>query len=687
MRRVETAFPSQRRFEQGHPGGVLSARVGFVNSVMDVLKGLQESCELSFTKAFQNLESKLAIHEAGLIEAKNNAAIANEARQKAECRIQELQNEVAALREELSHYDSKPTELEPPVKWADLERDFNPEHIWATRPTETGQLRRILEGSYRNLYNNLKLYSETWADLKARVAHHKKNLAYVNTKFRRDKFTLIVDGEPVTFRRVQTIPPVGDIDGSVPLSTSARNSLPSSRNDQDSNVTRSTIATQNSCLVDTNIKIKPEPQSQNPGLFEQSDPYATQSSPTCDSETLDMLPPLPDLQARKRKWAPSGPVRVKNEPVSSSPLHYTTGQPFIGTQDLDDIGDSVKTPTKKQAYREVHWEDSVPSDQDPLPDRVSQPTALRPVDGNTRAAITPGQRVKRTKTISPHALLSITEDGDSGDHTYSHSPGRSVPRAASKSTPRAHLTENQLQGLLEKPTPSRTPLAPSQRPADQSTRHARESTASREARRAKYTVQEPSQLPEESDSQFPPNVDPEDEPYRARALHRLSLQHFKLNPERNEGLDYAFKDVVRNKDDRRCLTGCTRPDCCGRQFRTMARFGGLPAKSPAEQKQEDQRLVEEFVGDDQHLLDGINEKEREKLLVEARTRALANQYGKHRHTHQRPQSPPGFWRTDMPSTQELEEDREAARKLEREKVEERYREAMRPGGLWTWADE
>ncbi|KAJ5710703.1 DNA repair protein Sae2/CtIP [Penicillium malachiteum] len=653
---------------------------------MDVLKELQESCELSFTKAFQNLESKLAIHEAGLIEAKNNAAIANEARQKAECRIQELQNEVTALREELSHYDSKPSDLEPPVKWADLERDFNPEHIWATRPTETAQLRRILERNYRTLYNNLKTYSETWDDLKARVAHHKKKLLYVDTKFRRDKFTSIVDDEPVTFQRVQKIAS-GDANGSVLLSTRAPISSLSSRDDQDSNTTRSTINTQNSGLVDTNVRIKPEPQSQNPGILEQSDPFATQSSPACDSDPQDMLPPLPDLQTRKRKWATSGPVRVKNEPISSSPGHYATGQPFIGTQDLDDIGDTVKTPTKKQAHREVHWEDSVPSDQDPVPDRVSQPAVLQPVDGNTRAAITPGQRVKRTKTISPHALLSITEDGDSGDHAHSHPPGRSRPNTTSKSTPRPHSTENRLQGLLEKPTPSRTTLTPCQRPVGPSARHARESTAPKEARRSKSIVQEPAQVPEESDSQFPPDVDPEDEPYRARPLHRLSLQHFKLNPERNDGLDYAFKDVVRNKDDRKCLTGCTRPDCCGRQFRTMARFGGLPAKFPADQKQEDQRLLEEFVGDDRHVLDGMNDEEREKLLVEARTRALANQFGKHRHTHQRPQSPPGFWRTDMPSTQEMEEDREAARKLEREKVEERYREAMRPGGLWTWADE
>lgn len=119
----------------------------------------------------------------------------------------------------------------------------------------------------------------------------------------------------------------------------------------------------------------------------------------------------------------------------------------------------------------------------------------------------------------------------------------------------------------------------------------------------------------------------------------------------------------------------------------MARLGGLPAKSPSEQEEEDQRLLEEYVGEDYHLLEGLSARDRDHLLIEARARAIANRYGKHRHNHQRARSPPGFWRTDMPSTQELETDREAAQRQDREKVEERYREAMRPGGLWTWADE
>ncbi|KAK1143823.1 hypothetical protein N8T08_006074 [Aspergillus melleus] len=37
---------------------------------------------------------------------------------------------------------------------------------------------------------------------------------------------------------------------------------------------------------------------------------------------------------------------------------------------------------------------------------------------------------------------------------------------------------------------------------------------------------------------------PGDEPYRARPLRRLDLSHFKINPNHNQGLDFAYDDVV-----------------------------------------------------------------------------------------------------------------------------------------------
>lgn len=97
-----------------------------------------------------------------------------------------------------------------------------------------------------------------------------------------------------------------------------------------------------------------------------------------------------------------------------------------------------------------------------------------------------------------------------------------------------------------------------------------------------------------------------------------------------------------------------------------------------------------------HLGDGYNAasitrmpaEERQELVMKARTQLVAKSYARHRvQVQSRGKSPPGFWRTEMPTTQEVERDREEARRLEREKVRERWREAMRECGLWKFKDE
>ncbi|KAI0456931.1 DNA repair protein endonuclease SAE2/CtIP C-terminus-domain-containing protein [Xylaria acuta] len=163
---------------------------------------------------------------------------------------------------------------------------------------------------------------------------------------------------------------------------------------------------------------------------------------------------------------------------------------------------------------------------------------------------------------------------------------------------------------------------------------------------------------------------------------RLRLDDFKINPHANEGYDYAFTDVVRRKDDRACLQGCVKENCCGHKFRALAhayRAGTRP--------HEFQSLLESYLGDDCHRLSTMSEVEKETLWVEAKIRELANANGKHRHRYPRMLTPPGFWRADFPSTQEGEEYSEEAAKLEWDIIEERYREAMRPGGLWVFRDE
>ncbi|KAJ5539203.1 DNA repair protein Sae2/CtIP [Penicillium frequentans] len=678
---------------------------------MDILKELHasitETCESSFYQAFQNLQSNFATHQANLTEAKNEAAIANKARQTAEGRIQGLQREVTALQTELSHYDSSPTDLESPVNWADLENEFAPEHLWGTDLENVS--RETLAAKYMILYNNLHIYCQSWGSLKARISQHKNKLRHVDKQLQRDVFTLIQNGVPVTFKRLQNSEACYTDKAAVSFSAATTQST-----SQDPEISRSSeqpnSSTQNQTgSADTAVAIKAEEHSQHVPVPHHAELCPTQSSPGCDPESSespsDVLHPLPNLQNRKRKRvvAPSQPhavvgntgrpVLVKNETMSSSPIphsNHVLGQCFPSTQDLDDIGDAVLTPTKRHARRAVHWDDS--RDPDHVPTRLS---VLQPIDGNTRTArvsnLTFGD--KRIRSIDPRAILSMSEDGDTGDcsaHSHPKSSTSMTPAATAKMKSHSNLTQGRLESLLEKPLPSKPPLSsskgtPGRKIAQNSGRN--DTPGKNGGPVGSISSQSYPLQNEESASQPGLNVHPEDEPYRSRPLQRLTLGHFKLNPQRNEGLNYAYSEVVRKKDDRKCLAGCTRSECCGGRFRAMARLGGLPAKSPSEQEEEDQRVLEEYVGEDYHLLEGLSARDRDHLLIEARARAIANQFGKHRHNHQRARSPPGFWRTDMPSTQELKSDREAAQRQDREKVEERYREAMRPGGLWTWADE
>lgn len=183
-----------------------------------------------------------------------------------------------------------------------------------------------------------------------------------------------------------------------------------------------------------------------------------------------------------------------------------------------------------------------------------------------------------------------------------------------------------------------------------------------------------------------PNV-----PYRQRPPHTLSLDNFKINPEQNCGLDFAFSEVVRGRDQRKCLLGCMREECCGSIFRALARVGDqsyppqeLSTDGPGN---EDQHLIERYFDCGDQVLEGLSREQRQNMLVEIKARMLANKFGKHRSVSDRPCSPPGFWRTDMPTSQEVAQDHQRAGEEEKGKVMERYIEALRPGGFWKFADE
>lgn len=197
----------------------------------------------------------------------------------------------------------------------------------------------------------------------------------------------------------------------------------------------------------------------------------------------------------------------------------------------------------------------------------------------------------------------------------------------------------------------------------------------------------------------PGPVLPEHEPLRCLPLHRLSLDSFKINPNYSENLGFAYRETIRKRDQRLCLPGCTRPECCG-TIRKFVEAGGLPNAPPRRSTLfSDDDGGGPALSDDELTLQGYlgaayaqtihraSAAERREMLVEARAKAFADKHGKHRQVFERRTTPPGFWRTDMPTTQEMEEDREEARKMERQKVEERWRDAMRGGGRYVFRDE
>ncbi|KAI4210549.1 MAG: hypothetical protein LQ351_006616 [Letrouitia transgressa] len=183
---------------------------------------------------------------------------------------------------------------------------------------------------------------------------------------------------------------------------------------------------------------------------------------------------------------------------------------------------------------------------------------------------------------------------------------------------------------------------------------------------------------------------------RSKPLEELYVDDFKINPKHNQGYEHPFKEVVRKQEQRKCLPGCTKLDCCGGIFRRMAEAGGLrtypkPQATPClpgPEVVDEEQLLKDYLGD-QHrsCLQGMSEEERAELLLQAKTKILAEHYGRHRQAYAREPSPFGYWEADMPDTQQFQELRQAADIRNRQKVEERYREAMRPDGVWKFRDE
>lgn len=413
-----------------------------------------------------------------------------------------------------------------------------------------------------------------------------------------------------------------------------------------------------------------------------------------------------ETEMRNNLRSRSPAVRIKDEPISPGSAETSSIVIPAGSQDLDEVGDVVTTPRSR---RFTVFEDHASLSQQTTPTiglNISPRRAFQVKDINTNHVFqfkTPQEPSAKRRKLGDSgecAISTVAEDGE--DENYirkakkptkleNDTPSRGVVR-----NPNAH---RRLEDLMEARPRKQKPAL--DRVSDSALRSVatvadRQEQTGRKEEDAKLAANHGKLIdstgtshqnnPSGSASKKEPDWDSiiRNVPLRNLPVDCLNLSHFKPNPTRNQGLDYAFKEVVRGTAQRKCIPGCMRDDCCGEKFRAMVRATGI--KYEADQHQ---AFLEEYLGDRKDLLKTLSHSPEalDGLLIEAKARQLADKFGKHRHSFERARSPPGFWRTDMPTTQEEAEDRLEADRMERAKVQDRIREAMRPNGLWRFADE
>lgn len=335
---------------------------------------------------------------------------------------------------------------------------------------------------------------------------------------------------------------------------------------------------------------------------------------------------------------------------------------------------------------------------------------LRPIDPNVVTGraneITPHKRVKREEAREGNVFNLLAESGEAPP------PSNERKKRLSPNLARAHFNEriraaksglSPMKDSLATPktAPARTNAGLMPTPPSTSVRPAYTPSARPAQRRTNDPAPRPELIPDgrpiwrmnapepSRKPPAPPAPTPKDTAshdttrLRDKPLSELRLQDFKPNPAYNGGYTHAFTSTVRRREDRLCLPGCTKPTCCGSTFRTLALAA---APLPASQEE---ALLQDYLGDaySSFGLSQMDKAEREEIVLQARTRKMATEHGKHRAVYEGRKTPPGFWRVDFPDTQEREEDRERAVRMGVEEVRERWLQAMRRGGRFVFADE
>ena len=456
------------------------------------------------------------------------------------------------------------------------------------------------------------------------------------------------------------------------------------------------------------VRVKLESSSQNGDVLP---PSTNRVNETMDLDEVGSRIRTP----KKSRQSLQGTVSPQSSPLGSS--HDDQEEMLDDEYECELLyGRSQSAPVSRTAAHFARVFGDHPSKQS------HQSAALQPKDTNTlprkvqqkghqtTAAPLKARKIRRDQRFSAVGIMG--EDGGNDDtNRKAHLGGRGQDKGpnmrAQESVGIADSSyEQRLERVMNGP-PSQTPvLASKVQPQSNRDLTTPRNSTPKENQKSLLNLISPS--PNEAKSQrraknpvafrMPPENGmnrQQSEQLRSRPPESLSLGDFVMNP--NSRMSYAYAEPVRSRDQRKCLFTCTKLECCGTRFVKAAQIGGVASirsglwsSSPPNEEEADEILLLEHLNNDHAELRSMSKTDKANMLAQIRAQQMGNAVGKHKLTgYERARTPPGFWRADMPSTQELEADREESKKLERQKVLERWQEAMAEDGkgLWKFRDE
>ncbi|KAK6219451.1 hypothetical protein LQW54_002183 [Pestalotiopsis sp. IQ-011] len=420
------------------------------------------------------------------------------------------------------------------------------------------------------------------------------------------------------------------------------------------------------------------------------------------------------VRKRRREDQPSAQTpattRIKLE-EGSDPVMTSEQRRFMAHDsiDFDNADDRVTTPRKSRHHRSpspasspaatragftsayapqreeaASVDELIEDHHEPRP--IDRSSALIPYSHN---GLQPAVRKPKRKSIlGPtlrHGIASLAEDGESTEAVASHTFSGQEPRAGrlagllNNPAPPEREAINLPSGTLSRDTATSLGFDLSMPPRRQLPWERPESTTSKytktpEVPKANNKRATPaSKVTKAHSAALGKTPSRKEAPLRQRPLESLHRADFKLNPEHNGGYDFAFTEVVRGKD-RALLPGCSKEECCGKLYRPLAE-GELANTADSAVR----NALEQHLGDGAWKLASMSKAEKEKMWVDARIKEMSQKFGRHRERHGTMREPPGWDRLGFPSTQEDEEDRQEAKRLELEEVKLRHSEALKKG--------